>query len=119
MAFDQSPVFGLLAQLKLTDVAEPIRSAAETLCQGLIDSEATALIGAALFERCGEQTAPRNGTRPQAITNTAGDLDKRISKLSAGSIFPALLEHRHRVDQGLFEFVVEGLPPRRLKPQGR
>jgi hypothetical protein len=42
MALDQSALLELLAQLKLTDVTDRIRSATETLYQELIDAEATA-----------------------------------------------------------------------------
>jgi hypothetical protein len=41
MALDQSALLELLAQLKLTDVTDRIRSATETLYQELIDAEAT------------------------------------------------------------------------------
>jgi transposase-like protein len=51
MAMDQSALLDLLAQLKLTDVTDRIRSATETLYQELIDAEATAFIGAAPFDR--------------------------------------------------------------------
>jgi hypothetical protein len=44
MALDQSALLDLLAQLKLTDVADRIRSATEILYQELIDAEATSFI---------------------------------------------------------------------------
>ena len=49
MALDQSALLDLLGQLKLTDVSDRIRAATETLCQQLIEAEATAFIGAAPF----------------------------------------------------------------------
>jgi hypothetical protein len=54
---DQSALLDLLAQLKLTDVPDRIRSATEALYQELIDAEATAFIGAAPFD------VPRPGSR--------------------------------------------------------
>jgi len=107
MALDQSALLDLLAQLKLTDVTDRIRSATETLYQELIDAEAASFIGAGPFERTADRTALRNGSRPRTLTTTAGDLDLRIPKLRAGSFFPALLERRRRVDQALFAVVME------------
>jgi putative transposase len=56
MALDQSALLDLLGQLKLTDVSDRIRAAAETLYQQLIEAEATAFIGAAPFERSEART---------------------------------------------------------------
>lgn len=107
MALNQSALLDLLAELKLTDVSDRIRSATERLYQELIDAEAAAVIGAAPFERTGARTAQRNGTRPKTLTTTAGDLELRIPKLRQGSFFPSLLERRRRVDQALFAVVME------------
>lgn len=41
------------------------------------------------------------------MSTTAGDLELRIPKLRSGSLFPALLERRRRVDQCLFAVVME------------
>jgi hypothetical protein len=49
MALDQPALLELLAQLKLTDVSDRIRSATEQLYQQLIDAEAATFIGAAPF----------------------------------------------------------------------
>jgi putative transposase len=88
MALDQSALLELLAQLKLTDVTDRIRSATEMLYQELIDAEATAFIGAAPFERSHDRTSQRNGTRPRTLTTTAGDLDLRIVEAAAGIVLP-------------------------------
>jgi len=107
MALDQSALLELLAQLKLTDVTDRIRSATETLYQELIEAEATAFIGASPFERTSDRTTHRNGVRDRTLTTTAGDLGLRIPKLRQGSFFPAVLERRRRVDQALFAVVME------------
>lgn len=107
MALNQSALLDLLTQLKLTDVTDRVRSATEKLYQELIDAEATALIGAAPFQRTNERATHRNGTRPRTLSTTAGDLDLKIPKLRTGSFFPALLERRRRVDQALFAVVME------------
>ncbi|MEZ2391541.1 transposase, partial [bacterium RCC_150] len=96
MALDQSALLDLLGQLKLTDVSDRIRTAAESLYQQLIEAEATAFIGAAPFERTEDRTTQRNGTRPRTLSTTAGDLNLKIPKLRTGSFFPALLERRRR-----------------------
>ena len=107
MALDQSALLALLAELKLTNVTDRIRTVTETLYQELINAEATAHIGAARFERSDDRTNQRNGTRPRVLTTTAGDLNLKIPKLRQGSFFPALLERRRRVDQALFAVVME------------
>jgi putative transposase len=107
MALDQSALLDLLAQLKLTDVTDRIRSMTETLYQELIDAEAAAVIGAGKYERSDDRTAQRNGTRPRTLTTTAGDLQLQIPKLRRGSFFPSLLERRRRVDKALFAVVME------------
>lgn len=75
--------------------------------QELIEAEAAALIGAALFERTSDRRTHRNGTRPRTLTTASGNLDLKIPKLRAGSFFPALPEWRRRVDQALFAVVLE------------
>jgi putative transposase len=107
MALDQSALLDLLAQLKLTDVSDRVRSVTETLYQELIDAEAASVIGAGKYERTGDRMAQRNGTRPRTLTTTAGDLELRIPKLRRGSFFPSLLERRRRVDKALFAVVME------------
>ena len=107
MAMDQSALLELLDALKAAGVDERIRLAAQTLYQALIDAEATAVIGAAPWERCEDRVAVRNGTRPRILTTTAGDLELRIPKLRTGTFFPSLLERRRRIDQALFAVVME------------
>lgn len=84
MALDQSALFDLLGQLKLADVSDRIRAAAETLYQQVIEAEATAFIGAAPFERSEARTTQRNGSRPRTLTTTTGDLNLKIPKLRNG-----------------------------------
>ncbi len=107
MALDQSALLDLLAQLKLTDVIDRIRSVTETLYQELINAEAENMIGAGKYERTDDRTTQRNGTRPRTLTTTAGDLELRIPKLRRGSFFPSLPERRRRVDKALFAVVME------------
>lgn len=107
MALDQSALLDLLAQLKLTDLPDRVRSVTEALYQELIDAEAASVIGAGKYERTSERTNERNGTRARTLSTTAGDLELKIPKLRRGSFFPSLLERRRRVDQALFAVVME------------
>jgi putative transposase len=107
MALDQSALLDLLAQLKLTDVPDRVRSITEALYQELIDAEAASVIGAGKDERSDHRTTQRNGSRPRTLSTAAGDLELRIPKLRRGSFFPSLLERRRRVDQALFAVVME------------
>lgn len=107
MALTQSALIELLKELELTDTTDRIRALTQRAFQELIDAEATAVIGAAPYQRSAERTTQRNGSRARTLTTTAGDLDLRIPKLRQGSFFPSLLERRRRVDQALFAVVME------------
>jgi putative transposase len=107
MALDQSALLEVLEVLKVADVGDRVRQAAETIYQALIEAELTEAIGAAAHERSTERSAQRNGHRTRTLTTTAGDLELRIPKLRTGSFFPSLLERRRRVDQALFAVVME------------
>ena len=107
MALNQSALLELLKELELTDTTERIRLLTQRALQELINAEATAVIGAAPYERASDRTTQRNGTRPRTLTTTAGDLELKIPKLREGSFFPSLLERRRRVDQALFAVVME------------
>ena len=107
MALTQSALIELLKELELTDTTDRIPALTQRAFQELIDAEATAVIGAAPYQRSAERTTQRNGSRARTLTTTAGDLDLRIPKLRQGSFFPSLLERRRRVDQALFAVVME------------
>jgi putative transposase len=107
MALDQSALLDVLDALKVADVSDRVRQAAETIYQALIEAELTDAIGAAPHERSAERCNLRNGHRVRTLTTTAGDLELRIPKLRTGSFFPSLLERRRRVEQALFAVVME------------
>ncbi|ALE85665.1 hypothetical protein XF36_23015 [Pseudonocardia sp. HH130629-09] len=81
MALDQSALLEVLDALKVADVGDRVRTAAETIYQALIEAELTDTIGAALHERTDVRTAQRNGHRTRTLSTTAGDLELRIPKL--------------------------------------
>ncbi|HEX8858035.1 MAG TPA: transposase, partial [Actinomycetes bacterium] len=107
MALDQSALLEVLEALRVAEVDDRVRQAAQTIYQALIEAELTAVIGAAPGERTDTRTNLRNGHRPRTLSTTAGDLELRIPKLRAGSFFPSLLERRRRVDQALVAVVME------------
>jgi transposase-like protein len=97
----------LLAALKAGEVTDTIRTSLEWVLQQLIEAEATAVIGAAPFERSEARTNQRNGHRPRLLATPAGDVELEIPKLRQGSFFPSLLERRRRIDRALFAVVME------------
>jgi putative transposase len=107
VALDQSALLEVLDALMVAEVDDRIRQAAQTIYQALIEAELTAVIGAGPHARSPDRLAQRNGHRPRVLATTAGDLELRIPKLRAGSLFPSLLERRRRVDQALFAVVME------------
>jgi Transposase, Mutator family len=96
MALDQSALLEILEVLKVADVGDRVRTAAETTYPALIEAELTDTIGAALHERTQTRTNLRNGHRSRALSTPAGDLELRVPKLRTGSFFPSLLERRRR-----------------------
>jgi len=107
MALDQSALLEVLEALKVAEVDDRVRQAAETIYQALIEAELSAVIGAVPHERTAARSGHRNGHRLRTLSSTAGDLELRIPKLRAGSFFPSLLERRRRVDQSLFAVIME------------
>src|SRR3954467_9844248 len=63
MALDQSALLEVLEALKVAEVGDRVRTAAETIYQALIEAELTDVIGAAAHERSETRTNQRNGHR--------------------------------------------------------
>jgi putative transposase len=97
----------LLAALQAGEMTDRIRTSLEWILQQLIEAEATAMIGAAPWERTEARTNLRNGHRPRLLSTPAGDVELAIPKLREGSFFPSLLERRRRIDRALFAVVME------------
>ena len=107
MALDQSVLSELVDALKSGEVVDLVREAVRLVCQELIEAEATAQIGAGLYERSESRTTERNGHRPRTVSTKAGDIELGIPKLRKGSFFPSILEPRRRIDQALYAVVME------------
>jgi len=107
MALDESVLSELLAALSAGEGVDLVRELAQWALQQLIDTEATAVIGAAPWERTDTRTAERNGTRSRLVSTATGDLHVGIPKLRKGSFFPTALEPRRRIDQALYAVIME------------
>ena len=107
MTLTESDLSELLAALKAGEFTDRIRSSLEWILQQLIEAEATALIGAARYERSEGRLTQRNGHRPRLLATPAGDVELAIPKLREGSFFPSLLERRRRIDRALYAVVME------------
>lgn len=108
MTHDHSALLDQLVGLK--DSGQFQAMTAELLRHGLqelIEAELTARIGAGRYERSGERTTHRNGSRPKTVTTPAGDVQVQIPKLREGSFFPSLLERRRRIDRALHAVIME------------
>ena len=92
MALDQSVCTELLEAFKTSDGVDLIRDAVRYVFQELIESEATAQIGAERYERSEGRVTERNGHRVRLVSTKAGDVELAIPKLRKGSFFPAILE---------------------------
>jgi putative transposase len=58
MALDQSALLEVLEALRVAEVDDRVRRAAQTIYQALIEAELTAVIGAAPGERTDTRTKP-------------------------------------------------------------
>jgi putative transposase len=118
MALDQSALLALVESMKASDGGALMRQLLAAMLQELVDSEATAVIGAGPHERCETRTTQRNGTRGKTLTTGVGDVTVKIPKTRTGSFFPALLAPRRRIDVALHAVImqayVEGVSTRRV-----
>jgi putative transposase len=107
MTYDHSALIAQLDALKGADPASVFAELIRAGLQALIDAEAAEVLGAGRYERTGERTNYRNGTRPKTVATTSGDVEVAIPKLRSGSFFPSLLERRRRIDQALHAVIME------------
>ena len=106
MALPESALSELLDAFRTGDGVDLIRDAVRLVMQELIETEATAVIGAEPYERTATRTTERNGHRDRLLSTKAGDVELRIPKLRRGSFFPSILEPRRRIDQALYAVVM-------------
>jgi putative transposase len=107
MALDQSVLSELLAAFQSGEGLDLIRESVRLVCQELIETELSSVIGAERYERSTERLGERNGHRSRILTTKAGDVELAIPKLRRGSFFPSILEPRRRIDLALYAVVME------------
>jgi transposase-like protein len=107
MALDQSVLSELLDAFRTGEGLDLVREAVTLVAQELIESELSAHIGAARYERTESRSTERNGHRARVLSTKAGDVELAIPKLRKGSFFPSILEPRRRIDQALYAVVME------------
>ena len=107
MTLSESAINEILFALDNGDGSDLVRQLAELGMQGLIEAEATEVIGAERWERTVDRVAHRNGHRPRVLSTKAGDLQLGIPKFDRGSFFPEILEPRKRIDQAMYAVVME------------
>ena len=83
MALDQSALLEVLQALRVAEVDDRVRQAAQTIYQALIEAELTAVIGAAPGERTDTRTNLRNGHRPRTLSTTCGISKSEVSRICA------------------------------------
>src|SRR3712207_8331204 len=79
----RSTLFPYTTLFRSADGGEVMRRLLLTMLQALIDAEATAHIGAAPHERSESRTTQRNGIRDRLVATTAGDLDRKSTRLNS------------------------------------
>lgn len=107
MALSQSVASELLEAFRAGEGVDLVRESVRLVMGELIETEATAVVGADRYERNDTRTTQRNGSRPRLVATQAGDVELRIPKLRQGSFFPVILERRRRIDQALYAVVME------------
>ena len=73
----------------------------------LLELVVAAVLGADRRERSEVRSGYRNGSLPRLLTTQVGDILLSIPKLRAGSFLPSILEPRRRVDQDLYDVIME------------
>lgn len=72
-----------------------------------MDVEVSSKIGAAPYARSESRTAYRNGYRTRAWDTRVGTVELNIPKITAGTYFSSLLDHRKRAEKALQAVIVE------------
>ena len=86
VALSQHDLLRLLESLRSADGLELVREVAERLLQELIETEASAKIGAEWGEHTDTRTTWRNGHREETVTTQAGGGGvRRLGAAGAGS----------------------------------
>jgi putative transposase len=96
-----------------------LRAVAEAVLQLLMESDVEGLIGAGRYERSGERSTWRNGYRDRTLDTRLGSLQRRIPKLPAGQLLPAVSRSPQELGEGADRGDPRGVDRRRVNPAGR
>ena len=107
MTLDHSAVVELLEAFRSGEGIDLVRESVRLVMQELIETEASAVVGARRYERTDQRVNERNGHRDRVLATQAGDIGLKIPKLRKGSFFPEILAPRRRIDQALYAVVME------------
>jgi transposase-like protein len=100
-------ITAFVGKLLEQDDVDALREGIRVLAQAVMETEVSAQIGAAPYERSTERVAYRNGYRTRRWDTRVGTIELRIPKVTAGAYFPSLLEPRRRAERALHAVVVE------------
>ncbi len=107
MATTRMDITSFVGKLLEENDVDLLRDGVKVLAQAVMETEVSAQIGAAPYERSSERTAYRNGYRTRTWDTRVGTIELKIPKVTAGAYFPSLLEPRRRAEKALHAVVVE------------
>jgi putative transposase len=107
MATPSLDITAFVGKLLEQDDVDALREGIRVLAQAVMETEVSAQIGAAPYERRTERLAYRNGYRTRRWDTRVGTIELKIPKVTAGAYFPSLLEPRRRAEKALHAVVVE------------
>ena len=123
MATPSMDITSFVGELLEQDDVDALREGVRVLAQAVMETEVSAQIGAAPYERSSERAAYRNGHRTRRWDTRVGSIELKIPKVSAGAYFPSLLEPRRRVEKAMHAVIVEahvkGVSTRKVDDLGR
>jgi putative transposase len=108
----------LVKELFLDPNQEAMKKLMEKIIDAILNAEAEEQVGAALYERTGQERTYRNGYRPRSLTTRVGSLNLHIPKLRNGNFSTELFARYQRSEKALeltlMEMVIQGVSTRRV-----
>ena len=99
------------AQAALLDDPAFLRGIVQAALQAILEEEITAHLGAARYERTGERTGWRNGSKPRTLKTRVGTLELRVPQDRDGTFSPELFGRYQRNEQALVLALLEMYVP--------
>ena len=102
----------------LIDDPDFLRDLVERTVQAILEAEMTAHLGAGRYERAGERTGYRNGTKPRTLVTRVGTLHLAVPQDRDGSFSTELFARYQRSEQALvttlMEMYLQGVSTRKV-----